>query len=69
MENDALQKQWMFTQYPGTKCQWLPLANDLGIDPIQLRIQSFQAQLSIQSEIRFSEYSGINDILMRMKQR
>ena len=37
MDNDALQKQWLFTQYPGTKCQWLPLANDLGIDPIQLR--------------------------------
>ena len=37
MNNDTLQKQWMFTSYPKTKCQWLPLANDLGIDPIQLR--------------------------------
>ena len=40
-ENDTLQKQWLFTSYQKTKCQWLPLANDLGIDPVQLRVTLF----------------------------
>ena len=44
MDNDTLQKQWLFTDYPKTKCQWLPLANDLGIDPIQLRRTIFDKE-------------------------
>ena len=44
MDNDTLQKQLLFTDYPKTKCQWLPLANDLGIDPIQLRRTIFDKE-------------------------
>ena len=40
-KNDTLQKQWLFTPYEKTKCQWLPLANDLEIDPVQLRVTLF----------------------------
>ena len=36
-ENDTLQKKWLFTNFEKTKCQWLPLANDLQMDPVQLR--------------------------------
>ena len=43
-ENNTLQKQWLFTSYQKTKCQWLPLANDLEIDPVQLRVTLFNKQ-------------------------
>ena len=41
LPNNAVQKQWLFTDYPGTRCQWKPLARDLGIDEIQLRQSLF----------------------------
>jgi len=41
LPNNAVQKQWLFTDFPGTRCQWKPLARDLGIDEIQLRQSLF----------------------------
>ena len=41
MPNNAPQKQWLFTNLPGSKDQWLPLAKDLNLDPIQLRYTIF----------------------------
>ena len=41
MPNSAPQKQWLFTELPGSKDQWLPLARDLKLDPIQLRYTIF----------------------------
>ena len=41
MPNSADQKKWLFTNLPGTKDQWLPLANELNLDPIQLRYTIF----------------------------
>ena len=44
LPNDAIQKQWLFTDLPGNRCQWKPLARDLGIDEIQLRNSLFDKQ-------------------------
>ena len=44
-ENNTLQKQWLFTNFDKTKCQWLPLANDLQMDPIQLRTSLFDKKI------------------------
>jgi len=41
MPNSAIQKQWLFTDLPRKKDQWLPLANELDLDPIQLRYTIF----------------------------
>jgi len=41
LPNDAIQKQWLFTDLPGKRCQWKPLARDLGIDEFQLRNSLF----------------------------
>lgn len=41
MPNSAIQKQWLFTELPGIRDQWLPLANELNLDPIQLRYTIF----------------------------
>ena len=41
MPNSAVQKQWLFTELPGSRDQWLPLANELNLDPIQLRYTIF----------------------------
>ena len=41
MPNSAVQKKWLFTNLPGKKDQWLPLANELDLDPIQLRYTIF----------------------------
>ena len=41
MPNTAVQKQWLFTDLPGIRDQWLPLAQELNLDPIQLRYTIF----------------------------
>ena len=41
MPNSKVQKQWLFTSLPGTKDQWLPIAKELELDPIQLRYTIF----------------------------
>ena len=35
--NNTPQKQWLFTDLQGQRCQWKPLAKDLGIDVLQLK--------------------------------
>ena len=44
MSNSADQKKWLFTNLPGCKDQWLPLANELNLDPIQLRYTIFDKE-------------------------
>ena len=41
LPNTAIQKQWLFTDLPGQRDQWLPLANELDLDVIQLRYTIF----------------------------
>ena len=44
LPNDTHQKQWLFTNLPGTRCQWKPLAKELNIDEFQLQASLYDKE-------------------------